>query len=620
MNNFTEVLQLVKKRKDQINSLYEIVDKDNIGSYFESLISLSGLKKEKNTILAILRRLVDLKEENLVKELEKNNFSEEKIIQIKHLFYNEVRKFYEREHQELIDEIKSKKLLNDFYQTLIQGVHDIGLIMNDFESSWTKEIIEKNNKILSSMFKDLDLALDFLKQNKLYQVDREGKICERSYGVLVRIGQIWRFVPYAKFFENEILRLEFAFDSMIDKLKKFANTNEEFAYIKYLVKLKAAFCERQEDKVIEAWQEAELAWMEVKSPLQIGHPLEYYEDNYTHAVALEWDIRLQDESCFDVAKFINQINTSFEKICKNIDLNNDSLKTEVFNNINKTQLYICTPMIFYGAELRGLFSAQVVPNDEFVSAKLGKKIFAFLNFVYESAKSKPFMKLSNIIFNKEFLDYGREILFFKEEVWKRVYEISTIGHEFGHIFFIDQESEKLMNQSGYFKNIEEYKATTGGLVNFFYHEVDELKMPVFHELIKRAISLIAWQKIEEVKPYYTEGLIHLDLLFRSGVLSFKNKKLSVNFTLEFYERFKNLTLQNYYNLAKHYAEKKDAKAFLNLFCILENGIFLPINEECRDFVLYYYDLYEQIGNELDDSKEFEKYKEKEKKIKKDKEK
>lgn len=620
MNNFTEVLQLVKKRKDQINSLYEILDKDSIGSYFESLISLSGLKKEKNTILAILRRLVDLKEENLVKELEKNNFSEEKIIQIKHLFYNEVRKFYEREHQELIDEIKSKKLLNDFYQTLIQGVHDIGLIMNDFESSWTKEIIEKNNKILSSMFKDLDLALDFLKQNKLYQVDREGKICERSYGVLVRIGQIWRFVPYAKFFENEILRLEFAFDSMIDKLKKFANINEEFAYIKYLVKLKAAFCERQEDKVIEAWQEAELAWMEVKSPLQVGHPLEYYEDNYTHAVALEWDIRLQDESCFDVAKFINQINTSFEKICKNIDLDNDSLKTEVFNNINKTQLYICTPMIFYGAELRGLFSAQVVPNDEFVSAKLGKKIFAFLNFVYESAKSKPFMKLSNIIFNKEFLDYGRKILFFKEEVWKRVYEISTIGHEFGHIFFIDQESEKLMNQSGYFKNIEEYKATTGGLVNFFYHEVDELRMPVFHELIKRAISLIAWQKTEEVKPYYTEGLIHLDLLFRSGVLSFKNKKLSVNFTLEFYERFKNLTLQNYYNLAKHYTEKKDAKVFLNLFCILENGIFLPINEECRDFVLYYYDLYEQIGNELDDSKEFEKYKEKEKKIKKDKEK
>ncbi|MBK1971180.1 invasion protein CiaB [Campylobacter sp. TTU_617] len=618
MNNFKEVLLLVKKRKEQINSLYEILDKDDIGPYFESLINLSGLKKNKNAILAILRRLVDLKEENLVKELEKNNFSEEKITKIKHLFYDEVRKFYEREHQELINEIKNKKLLNNFYQTLIQGVHNIGLIINDFESSWTKEIIEKNNKILSSMFKDLNLALEFLKQNKLYQVDRNGQICERSYGVLVRIGQIWRFVPYAKFFENEILRLEFAFDSMIDKLKTFANSNEEFAYIEYLIKLKIAFCEKRENKVIEAWQNAELAWMEVKSPLQIGHPLEYYEDNYTHAVALEWDIRLQDESCFDVNEFINQINTSFEKVCKNINLNNNNLKTEVLNNINKTQLYICTPMIFYGAELRGLFSAQVVPNDEFVSAKSGKKIFAFLNFVYESAKSKPFMKISSVIFEKDFLDYGREILFFKEEIWKKVYEISTIGHEFGHIFFIDQESEKLMNQSGYFKNIEEYKATTGGLINFFYHEVEELKMPVFYELIKRSISLIAWQEAEEVKPYYTEGLIHLDLLFKSGVLSFKDEKLFVNFTLEFYEKFKDLTLQNYHSLAKHYAQKNDAKEFLNIFCILENGIFLPVNKECRNFVLYYYDLYKKLGNELDDSKEFEKYKEKEKKIKKDK--
>ncbi|MBK1992203.1 invasion protein CiaB [Campylobacter sp. 2018MI35] len=618
MNNFKEVLLLVKKRKEQINSLYEILDKDDIGPYFESLINLSGLKKDKNAILAILRRLVDLKEENLVKELEKNNFSEEKITKIKHLFYDEVRKFYEREHQELINEIKNKKLLNNFYQTLIQGVHNIGLIINDFESSWTKEIIEKNNKILSSMFKDLNLALEFLKQNKLYQVDRNGQICERSYGVLVRIGQIWRFVPYAKFFENEILRLEFAFDSMINELKTFANSNEEFAYIEYLIKLKIAFCEKRENKVIEAWQNAELAWMEVKSPLQIGHPLEYYEDNYTHAVALEWDIRLQDESCFDVNEFINQINTSFEKVCKNINLNNNDLKAEVLNNINKTQLYICTPMIFYGAELRGLFSAQVVPNDEFVSAKSGKKIFAFLNFVYESAKSKPFMKISSVIFEKDFLDYGREILFFKEEIWKKVYEISTIGHEFGHIFFIDQESEKLMNQSGYFKNIEEYKATTGGLINFFYHEVEDLKMPVFYELIKRSISLIAWQEVEEVKPYYTEGLIHLDLLFKSGVLSFKDEKLFVNFTLEFYEKFKDLTLQNYHSLAKHYAQKNDAKEFLNLFCILENGIFLPINKECRNFVLYYYDLYKKLGNELDDSKEFEKYKEKEKKIKKDK--
>lgn len=75
--------------------------------------------------------------------MEKNNFKEDKIIELKHKFYEEVRKFYEKEHQSLINEIKEKKLLNNFYQSLIQGVHNIGLIMNIFEISWTKEIIEK---------------------------------------------------------------------------------------------------------------------------------------------------------------------------------------------------------------------------------------------------------------------------------------------------------------------------------------------------------------------------------------------------------------------------------------------------------------------------------------------
>lgn len=62
--------------------------------------------------------------------MEKNNFKEDKIIELKHKFYEEVRKFYEKEHQNLINEIKEKKLLNNFYQSLIQGVHNIGLIMN----------------------------------------------------------------------------------------------------------------------------------------------------------------------------------------------------------------------------------------------------------------------------------------------------------------------------------------------------------------------------------------------------------------------------------------------------------------------------------------------------------
>ncbi len=608
MNNFKELAKLVRNRKENINLFYNLLDSEQWDEYFERLLALSELKRDKTTLLAILRRLVDLKEENLIQEWKKNNFKEEKITELKHKFYEEIRKFYEKEHQELINELKERKIVNDFYQNLIQGVHNIGLVINAFEVSWTKEIIEKNNKILATQFPNLDDAMEFLRKNQLYQTTPKGDICERSYGVLVRIGNIWKFVPYARFFENEILKLEFAFDDMIDKLKQIAKNEDELAYIEYFQKLKLAFCEKEEKKVIGAWQEAEFAWMKVKSPLQVGHPLEYYEDSYTHAVALEWDIRIEDESDFDTLKFSKEIKQSFMRVYENIGIQDEQLKSEVLHNIDKTQLYICAPMIYYGAELKGLFSAQVVPNDESVSSIAGKKIFAFLNFVYENAKTKPFMRIASEIFDKDFLNYGRDILFFKEKVWKRVYEVSTIGHEFGHIFFTAKDSEKLMNQSGFFKNIEEYKATSGGLVNFFYHEQEDLKLPVFHELIKRAVSLIAWQRVEEVKPYYTEGLIHLSLLFQSGVLRFENNKLNVNFNLDYYEKFKDVTLKNYHDLAKHYALKLDAKEFLNRFCILENDIFMPLHPECKEFVQFYYSLYEKIGNEIDNSGEFERYK------------
>ncbi|MFK0463399.1 hypothetical protein ACISOT_01135, partial [Campylobacter jejuni] len=119
MNNFKEIAKLVRKYKERNNALYEFLDKEDVGEYFRSLISLSELKQDKTTMLAILRRLIDLKEENLVQEWKKNNFKEDKIIELKHKFYEEVRKFYEKEHQNLINEIKEKKLLNNFYQSLI---------------------------------------------------------------------------------------------------------------------------------------------------------------------------------------------------------------------------------------------------------------------------------------------------------------------------------------------------------------------------------------------------------------------------------------------------------------------------------------------------------------------
>lgn len=523
-------------------------------------------------------------------------------------------KFYEKEHLSLFKQAKDLALLDEFYLALLNGVHNIGLVMNKINALWTREIIEKNNALLEQSFVNLEDALAFIKKNELFQKDRNGSACERSYGVLLKIGNLYKFVPYAVFFENEFIELEYAFDELLKNLKALSKESFHEAYINYLSKLKAAFLCKENDEMISTWQEAELAWLEVKAPLQVAHPLEYYEDNYTHAVAMEWDLRLSEELEILDKDFSKSAQKSFENFYQGLELKDEKIFSEVCSNLNKTQLYICLPLFYYGAQMNGLFSAQVVPNDEFVSLNGGKKIFAFVNFVYESAKSKPFMRLASEVFDKDFLDYGREILFFKPEIWKKVYEISTIGHEFGHIFFIAQDSEKLMNESGVFKNIEEFKATAGGLLIFFLNEKNELKLPVFYELIKRAVNLIAWQQVEEVKPYYTEGLIHLSLLFESSVLSFKNKKLEIDFSLEAYERFKQVFMKTYTNLASHYISKKDAKDFLSLFCALENGVFLPIHKECKDFVNHYYTLYKKLGNEIDESKDFEAYKQKSKEL------
>ncbi|WP_455906028.1 invasion protein CiaB [Campylobacter hepaticus] len=81
MNNFKEISKLIKKYKEKNNALYKILDQKEQDEYFKFLISLSELKEEKTSLLAILRRLVDLKEENLIQEWKKNHFKEDKIIQ-----------------------------------------------------------------------------------------------------------------------------------------------------------------------------------------------------------------------------------------------------------------------------------------------------------------------------------------------------------------------------------------------------------------------------------------------------------------------------------------------------------------------------------------------------------
>jgi len=591
---YDKFLQYVNENKKKLNEMYDDLGNETVKKACEICEFSNPTNSQK---IAILRRIVDLKSDPLLIELKKLKFDDAKITEIRDTMFEFACEIHRNLHAKLIEKARKEPILDDFHVELIEGIHRIGLVMNKLQLKWQHTVIDENG----AKFEKMPNPFKFIRENHLYQLTPRGDICDRSYGVVEFNKHNTVFLPYAVKFKDDFKELGLEFDRLIAKLESFTFEfdDENLAYIEYFKKLKEAFLCDDNEIIIEKWREAEMAWMEVKDPFQVGHPLEYYEDKFTHAVALEWDIRLATKTSFDTQNFKNSIHETFEKIYAQIRANNDLMKSMVKSNIDKTQLYISTPMIYYGAEMEGLFSAQVVPNDEFVSANSGKKIFAFVDFVHESAKAKPFMRLSSEIFEKSFLDFGREILFLQPHTWRKIYEISTIGHEFGHLFWIDEDTEMLMNRSGVFKYIEEYKATTGGLMNFFLHEEPNLRLPLLHNVISRAVGLISWQEVSDVRAYYCEGLIHLTLLFESGVLDFDGRNLSVKFDLESYENFKAKTIQNYEILAKFYERKSDAKAFLDGFCVNEGEIYLPTNAKCANFVKFYHALYKEIGNEID---------------------
>ena len=598
MNDFAKLSEMAATAKAQLNALYDESHAELIARGLE----ICGFEPSDTARIAVLRRIVDLKEDPLLQEFRRLGYDEARQRELKSKMYDFTREIHESMHAALIAEAGAQGILQPFYLELLKGVHRIGLVLSDMQKSWQALIIEGTNKRLQKEFSSLAQAKEFLLQEELFMRTPHGEICERCYGAIVHEGKS-QMVPYAVAFADETAKLQSEFSDLLERLVTLAEDESELAYVAYLSKLKQAFCEKDASAVIGAWRDAEIAWMDIKTPLQIGHPLEYYEDAYTHAVALGWDVRLAGTYEFSAEEFKARVSESFERAYEKIDANNAVMHSLVLSNIAKTQLYVCAPMIYYGADLNGLFSAQVVPNDEFVSTNCGKKIFAFVNFVYESAKARPFMRLSGEIFTLDYLNFGREILFKKPQIWRRVYEISTIGHEFGHIFFIDADTEARMNRSGLFKLIEEYKATAGGLVSFFFHEEEEFCLPVLDELIRRAVGLIAWQQVEELKPYYCEALIHLSLLFASGVLKFERGRLAVKFDRAGYESFKAACLQNYEELAQLYCGKKDAAEFLSRFAELSGGVYLPREAQVREFVEFYYSRYEAIGNETDPSNE-----------------
>lgn len=614
LDDLQKIYDFLDTQKSQTNQLIKhLEDKE-----FEKLTIIDDFAKALNLTMkddlrfALVTRLVNLRNDSLVQVLKKLEKSEKEIIEIQEKAYNFVKDYWHDIHSKLLDFITTNNLLSPFYQEIFIGVYNVGLQMSSWQTSWTAHIINGINKELVAKFDgDEEKVMKYLEDEKLLDLGHGGIIADRSYSALVKNGDGYKSEAYIKAFKKETTEVIDALEEFADKLIELEDDvfNQKWDYVLYIQALIKAFSEDRTDELVSKWADVDRAWMKIKTPIQIGHPLEYYEDHFRKAVALEWDIRVTNPKFAQNDHRVNKIKSSFAKIYNSFE---GSEKSEDYEKIydfslkslDKVQLYVGRPALFFGAEFQGLFSAQVVPNDEIVSLEEGKKIFAFSDEILQSSRAKPFLALSREIFGQEILTLDRNFLFNETASWHQVYDISTIGHEYGHILWCDDETESFMNKSGNFKNIEEFKATTGGLISYFLDENSDeshLKEQVLIDLVKRSVGLIGWMEVDEVQPYYCEGLIHLNALFDTKVLSWdeENKKLNINLSDAVYEELKAWYIKNYTALAKHYLDKLDATKFLNNYATKNGKYFMPNNETINSFVKYYFKRYQEIGQELD---------------------
>ncbi len=601
MQDIQKIYDELQDRQRELNGYYALLEGEHneAKALVDRFLKQMSIPVNSETTMATLTRIVNLREDALEQVLQKEGFDEDEIIAKKEEAYLFVKEMHLLRHEYLIAWIKSENLLTPFYRKLIEGVHHIGESMSRWQSAWTATIINGvNRELLKEYDGDENAIFAMLQKENLLDLDPNGNIGDRCYSVLVKdeAGR-YRSTAYCDAFPNEVAELISVIEDCIEGLS--LESDEVFGqkeeWIAYLVAIKKAFATTEPKKLIGYWANVDRAWMKITTPIQIGHPLEYYEDHFRKAVALEWDLRIVNPALQSGSMTRENIKNFSAKLA--IEIEGEVLPTIEKNaiQVDETQLYIGQPILYYSAEFNGLFSAQVVPNDEQVSAELGKKIFAYADFVMESKKAKPIMQLSVEIMGLDFVQKQRELIESNPALWQELYDISTIGHEFGHILWIDGDTEMAMNATGQFKNIEEFKATAGGLMAFFDNEKEELKSHIVDDLVSRAVGLMAWREVGEVLPYYCEGLIHLDILFGSKILSY-DKKITIDYGR--YDEMKKRYQEAYRSLAQHYIDKREANEYLEKYAQKSEGIYLPVDKTILAFVEHYYARYKEIGQQV----------------------
>ncbi len=397
IDDLTEVYEFLDAQKNNVNKLISYLENNEFDklTIIDNFAKALDLEMKDDLRVALITRLVNLRDDSLVQVLKKLGKDEKEIIALQEKAYIFVRDFWHEKHKNTINYMKTNNLLTPFYQTIFEGVYDVGIKMSSWQSEWTSHIINGVNKELLAMFDGDDKKVyEYLEENSLFDLGHNGIVADRSYSALVQEDGKYSSKAYIEAFKEQTT-------TVVDALEKFEESlieledeiyDEKWNYILYIQSLIKAFSEDKNHRLVERWADVDRAWMKIKSPVQIGHPLEYYEDHFRKAVALEWDIRLTNPKFTQNDHRVNKIKSAFEKIFNKTDKtkNHEEIYNFSLKSLDKVQLYIGRPALFFGAEFNGLFSAQVVPNDEIVSKEEGKKILLLQMRFYKQAEQNHF--------------------------------------------------------------------------------------------------------------------------------------------------------------------------------------------------------------------------------------
>ena len=194
MQDLQTIYDELQVRQGSLNKYYELLDEskthERANVVVDAFLNLLDIPKDKDSQMAALTRIVNLREDALEQVLEKNDFSKEEIAMKKELAYGFVSTMHITRHETFISWVEEKKLLTPFYRSLILGVHYVGVTLSIWQSHWTHHIIHSVNLELSELFNGDDAKVfEMLQGESLLDTDTNGCVGDRCYSVLKKINR-----------------------------------------------------------------------------------------------------------------------------------------------------------------------------------------------------------------------------------------------------------------------------------------------------------------------------------------------------------------------------------------------------------------------------------------------